>query len=59
MEMNGGSSASYLVRTPLRPLVYASLIGLKTKGFLKFQGRREIASIVRWKLRPVIFGVES
>ena len=28
------------------------------KGVLDFQGRRGIASVVRWTLRPVIFGVD-
>ena len=49
MEMNGKSTVSYLVRTPI-------LKGLEVKGFLAFQGRRGIASVVRWNLRPVIFG---
>ena len=32
-------------------------IGLETKGVLDFEGRHGIASVVRWNLRPVIFGV--
>ena len=48
MEMNGGSSAPYLART------------WKQKGFLDYQGGgRGIISIVRWNLRPVIFGVDK
>ena len=43
---------------PLRPLVCISLIGLETKRLLDLQGRRGITSVVRWNLRPVIFGVE-
>ena len=35
-----------------------SFIGLETKGLLDFQGRRGVASVVRWKLRPVKFGVD-
>ena len=42
MEMNGGSSASYL----------------ETEGLLDYQRRAGIISIVRWNLRPVIFGVD-
>ena len=34
------------------------LIGLEAKGLLAFQGRRGIASVVQWNLRPVIFGVD-
>ena len=34
------------------------LIGLEAKGLLEFQGRRGIISVVRWNLRPVIFGVD-
>ena len=57
MEMNGGSSVSYL--TPCVPLfVLCLLIGLETEGLLHYQGRAGIISIVRWSLRPVIFGVE-
>ena len=43
---------------PLRPCVFAYLIGPEAKGFLDFQGRRGITSVVRWTLRPVIFGVD-
>ena len=55
MEMNGGSAALYLARVPVFLLV---VIGLEAKGFLDFQGRRGITSVVRWNLRPVIFGVD-
>ena len=41
---------------PSRTLLYAYLIGPEAKGLLAFQGRRGIASVVRWNLRPVIFG---
>ena len=59
MEINGGTTASYLVCTPYVPLSMLVLIGLETKGFFfDFEGRRGIASIVRLNLRPVIFGVE-
>ena len=50
---------SYLVRTPRIPLFMLTLIGLEAKGLLAFQGRRESASVVRWNLRPVIFGVDK
>ena len=59
MEMNGGSSAPYLARTPCVPLFCALLIGVETEGFLDYQGRAGIMSIVRWNFRPVIFGVEN
>ena len=44
MEMNGGSTASYLARTPRVPLFMFILIGLEAKGLLDFQGRRGITS---------------
>ena len=40
---------------PNQPL---TIIGLEAKGLLDFQGRRGIASVVRWNLRPVIFGAD-
>ena len=58
MEMIGGSSASYLVCTPCVPLFVHCLIRVEAEGLLDFQGRAGIVSIVRWNLRPVIFGVE-
>ena len=49
-------------RTSLAPLASLScvlyFIGVETEGFLDYQGRAGIISIVRWNLRPVIFGVE-
>ena len=53
-----------LRRTSLVPLALPcfvlSLIGVETEGRLDYQrrGGRGIISIVRWSLRPVIFGVE-
>ena len=32
---------------------------METEGLLDYQGRAEIISIVRWTLRPVIFGVAN
>ena len=58
-EMNGGSTASHLARIPRVPSFMLIFIGLETKGLLDFQGRRGVASDVRWNLRPVIFGVEG
>ena len=58
LEINGGSSASYLARTPCIPLFVLCLLGVETEGFLDYQARTGIISIVRWNLRPVIFGVE-
>ena len=59
MEMNGRSTVSYLMRAPRVPFFMLILIGLEAKGLLAFQGRRGIASVVRWNLRPVIFGVDK
>ena len=58
MEINGKSTVSYLVHTPRVPFFMLILIGLEAKNLLAFQGRRGIASVVRWNLRPVIFGVD-
>ena len=58
MEMNGRSTVSYLVRTPRVPFFMLIVIGLEAKNRLAFQGRAGIASIVRWSLRPIIFGVD-
>ena len=58
MEMFGGSTASYLARTPRIPLFVFIFIGLETKNVLDYQGRAGSTSIVQWTLRPVIFGVE-
>ena len=58
IEMNGGSTASYLACTP-RVRLFMILIGLETKRLLDFQGRRGITSVVRWTVRPVIFGVNN
>ena len=50
-------------RTSLAPLAspcfLLCLIGVETEGFLDFQGRAAIISVVQWNLRPVIFGVDS
>ena len=58
MEMNGRSTVSYLVRTPRVPFFMHYFIGLEAKGRLAFQGRCGIASVVRWNLSLVIFGVD-
>ena len=59
MEMNGGSYAPYLACTPCVPLFAHCLIRMEAEGLLDYKGRAGIISIVRWNLRPVIFGVES
>ena len=59
MEMNGGSSAPYLARTPCVPSFLHCLKRVEAEGLLDYQGRARIISIVRWNLRPVIFGVEK
>ena len=58
MEMIGGSSAPYLARTPCVPLCCTSFnrVGNKER-FWTTRGGRGIIAIVRWNLRPVIFGV--
>ena len=56
---NGVEMPCRTSHAPLCPCVFLFvLIGLKAKGLLDFQGRRGITSIVRWNIRPVIFGVE-
>ena len=51
------------VRTSLVPLAFPCfvlyLIRVEAEGLLDYQGRAGIISIVRWNLRPVIFGVEK
>ena len=59
MKMNGGSSAPHLACTPCVPLFVHCLIRVEAEGLLDYQGRAGIISIVRWNLRPVIFGVEN
>ena len=57
--MIGGSSASYLARTPRVPLFFYFVSwGVEAEGLLDYQGRAGIISIVRWNLRSVTFGVE-
>ena len=60
MEINGGSSVPYLACTPCVPLFVhcSALIRVEAEGLLDYQGRAGIISIVRWNLRPVIFGVD-
>ena len=49
-------------RTSLAPLespcFLPCLIEMETEGFLDYKGRAGIISIVRWSLRPVMFGVQ-
>ena len=40
------------------PCFVLRLIGVETEGLLDYQGMAGIISIVRWNLRPVIFGVD-
>ena len=54
----GGSSASCLARTPCVPLFGTLFNWGGTEGRLDQQRRAGIISIVRWNLRPVIFGVD-
>ena len=55
MEMIGGSTSLAPLASPYFVLY---LVGVETEGLLDYQGRAGITSIVRWNLRPVIFGVE-
>ena len=59
MEMIGGSSASYLACAPCVPSFCTLFIRGGNRRVLDYQGRAGIISIVRWNLRPVIFGVEG
>ena len=49
-------------RTSLAPLAslcfLLCLIGVEAEGLLDYEERAGIISIVRWNLRPVIFGVD-
>ena len=56
MEMNGGSSASYLARTPRVPLFCTLFPKGGSKRAFRLSGEGGMISIVRWKFRPVIFG---
>ena len=40
------------------PCFLLCFIGVETEGLVDYQGRAGIISIVRWNLRPVIFGVD-
>ena len=44
---------------PCVPLFVHCLIRVETEGLLDYQGQAGIISIVRWNLRPVIFGVKN
>ena len=59
MDMIGGSSAPYLAYALAFPCFVLCLIAAETEGLLDYQGRAGMISIVRWKLRPVISGVEA
>ena len=59
---NGNDRRKFRVVPSLAPLAspcfVLCLIGVETEGLLDYQGRAGIISIVRWNLRPVIFGGE-
>ena len=59
MEMNGGSSASYLACTPCVPLFCTLFNRDGARRASRLQERAGIISIVRWNLRPVIFGGDT
>ena len=46
-------------RAPLASPLYAYFHRSGSKGAFRLPGRRGIASVVQWNLRPVIFGVEK
>ena len=54
IEIDGRSTVSYLVRTPRVPFFMLVLIGLEAENRYAFQGRRGIASVVRWKLNVAV-----
>ena len=56
--MEGGSSASYLARTPRVPLFCTLTSGGGNRRALDNQGRAGIISIIQWNLCQAIFGVE-
>ena len=58
MEMIGGSSPSYLDHTPCVPLLVTLFNRVGSRKAFRLPGAAGIISIVRWNLRPVIFGVE-
>ena len=58
MEMIGGSSVSYLARTPCVPLFCTLFSKGGNRRAFRLPGWAGIISIVRWNLRPVIFGVD-
>ena len=49
----------YLARTPCVPLVCTLFIRGGNRKAFRLPGAGGIVSIVRWNLRPVIFGVEQ
>ena len=53
----GGSSGCTSLAPLVSPCFVLCLIGVETEGLLHYQCRAEIISILRWKFRPVIFGV--
>ena len=59
---NGNEWRKFRAVPRLYPIAFSCfalcLIGVETEGLLDYQGRAGIISIVRWNLRPVIFGVE-
>ena len=60
MGMNGGSSAPHLARTPCVPLLSTLFNrGGNRRAFRLLGAGGGIISIVRWNLRPVIFGVDK
>ena len=59
MDMNGGSSASYLACTLRFPLFCTLLNRGGARRAFRLPGEGRIISIVRWNLRPVLFSVDK
>ena len=52
-----GNLCPYSQKAPCVPFFVLCLVGVETEGLLDYEGRAGIISIVRWNLRPVMFGV--
>ena len=62
MSGNGNEWRKFCIVPRLRPLLFPCfllcLVGVETEGLLDYEGTAGFISIVRWNLRPVIFGVD-
>ena len=53
------NSEGQILKLLASPCFVFCLLRVETEGFLDYQGRAGIISIVRWNLRPVIFRVNK